>query len=110
MDNFYDTEAELKNKESKKEYKNRKDRELDDLKVVLKLPEGRRFIYWMLSSVGVWNTSFSLNSMQTSFNEGRRDVGLMLLKQLDEAEPNVHSQMLKEHYSELKSKKPKTEE
>ena len=109
VDNFYDSEAELKNKESKKEYKNRKDRELDDLKAVLKKPEGRRFVYQVLSECGVFKSSFALNSMQSAFNEGRRDIGIMLLKLLDEAEPQAYSQMLAEHFSELKSKKPKEE-
>lgn len=110
MDNFYTDEIEAKNKESKKEYSRRKDRELDDLKVVLKKPEGRRVIYKLLCECGVFKASFSLNSMQTSFSEGRRDIGLSLLKDLDEAEPNAYSQMLTEHFSELKSKKPKAEE
>ena len=48
--------------------------------------------------------------MQSAFNEGRRDIGIMLLKLLDEAEPQAYSQMLAEHFSELKSKKPKQEE
>lgn len=109
-DNFYDTEIESKNKETLKEYTRRRDREIDDLKVVLKKPEGRRFVYKMLSECGVFKASFSINSMQTAFQEGRRDIGLALLKSLDEAEPQAYSQMLTEHFSELKSKKPKQEE
>jgi hypothetical protein len=105
VDKFYDTEIEAKNKETKKDYDRRKDREIDDLQKVLKLPEGRRFCYKVLSECGVFKSSFSLNSMQTSFQEGRRDIGIMLLKLLDEAEPQAYSQMLREHFSELKSKK-----
>jgi hypothetical protein len=110
LDNFYDSEIETKNKESKKEYKLRRDRETDDLRVVLKKPEGRRFVYKVLCECGVFKASFTLNSMQSAFNEGRRDIGLALLKLLDEAEPNAYSQMLTEHFSELKSKKPKMED
>jgi hypothetical protein len=104
-DNFYDTEIESKNKENKKEFQRRREREIDDLQKVLKSPEGRRVIYKILSECGVFKASFSLNSMSTAFNEGKRDIGIMLLKDLDEAEPNAYSQMLKEHFSELKSKK-----
>jgi hypothetical protein len=110
MGDFYDTENELKNKESKKEYKNRRDRETSDLQAVLKKPEGRRVIYKILCECGVFKASFSMNSMTTSFNEGKRDVGLSLLAELDLAEPNVYSQMLKEHFSEVKSKQDKSKE
>jgi hypothetical protein len=109
-DNFYTDEIDAKNKESRKEYHKRKDRELNDLQKVLKVPEGRRFVYKMLSECGVFKASFSLNSMQTAFQEGKRDIGLALLRDLDEAEPQAYSQMLREHFSELKSKKPKEEE
>jgi hypothetical protein len=108
-ENFYSDAIDNKNKESRVEYRRRKDRELDDLKTVLKKPEGRRVIYKILCECGVFKASFSMNSMTTSFNEGRRDIGLALLKDLDEAEPNAYSQMLTEHFSELKSKKPKQE-
>jgi hypothetical protein len=108
-DNFYSDAIEEKNKEAQKEYTRKKDREIDDLKTVLKKPEGRRFVYKVLSECGVFKASFSLNSMQTAFQEGRRDIGILLLKMLDEAEPQAYSQMLTEHFSELKSKKPKEE-
>ena len=109
-DNFYTDEIEEKNKESRKEYSRRRDREVDDLRKVLKMPEGRRFVYKMLCECGVFKASFSLNSMTTSFNEGKRDIGLALLAELDLAEPQVYSQMLKEHFSELKSKRDKSKE
>jgi hypothetical protein len=110
LDNFYTDEIEEKNKESKKEYSKRKDRELDDLKVVLKKPEGRRVVYKILCDCGVFKASFTQNSNTTAFNEGKRDIGLGLLADLDKVEPNAYSQMLIEHFSELKSKKPIKEE
>jgi hypothetical protein len=112
MDKFYDTEHEESNKKSRVDFLKHRDREISDLKKVLKLPEGRRFIYKILSECGAFKASFSLNSMQTAFNEGKRDIGLMMLRMLDEAEPQAYSQMLKEHFSELKSRiqDKKTEE
>ena len=109
VDNFYTDVIEEKNKETKQEYKRRHDREIDDLKTVLKKPEGRRMVYKLLCECGVFKASFSQNSMTTAFQEGRRDIGLALLRDLDEAEPQAYSQMLTEHFSELKSKKPKEE-
>ena len=93
------------NADNQKEYNRRRERELDDLKKILKIPEGRRFVLRVLGEAGMFHASFSLNSMQTSFNEGKRDIGLWLMKDLDSAEPMAYSQMLREHYSELKSRK-----
>jgi hypothetical protein len=110
VERFYDSENEVKIKESVKEYKNRKDREISDLQSVLKKPEGRRVVYKILCECGVFKASFTMNSMTTAFNEGKRDIGLGLLAQLDLAEPQIYSQMLKEHFSEAKSKKDTKEE
>ena len=97
------------NKEAQKEYEKRRVREIDDLQKVLKSPEGRRFVWRVLSEAGVFKASFSLNSMQTAFNEGRRDIGIWLIKDIDRAEPNAYAQMQREYYSELKSKQAKEE-
>jgi len=98
------------NKESQDEFAKRRDRDISDLQMVLKAPQGRRLILRILSEAGIVKASFTLNSMQTAFNEGKRDIGVWLLKDLDEAEPMAFSQMLREHYSELKSKKANKEE
>ena len=71
------------NADNQKEYNRRRERELDDLKKILKIPEGRRFVLRVLGEAGMFHASFSLNSMQTSFNEGKRDIGLWLMKDLD---------------------------
>ena len=93
------------NEKAGKRYERRHVRDIDDLKKVLKLPEGRRMVWKILSETGVFRASFSLNSMQTAFHEGKRDVGLKLIMAMDEAEPMAYAQMLREHYSEAKSKK-----
>jgi len=93
------------NKASAKEQEVKRDRDINDIRKILKMPEGRRLFWRLLSEAGVFRASFSLNSMQTSFNEGKRDNGLQLLAEMHEAEPMAYSQMLREHYSEAKSKK-----
>ena len=108
-DNFYSDVIDAKNKESKQEFQRRRDREIEDLRSLIKKPEGRRVIWKILETCGVFKASFSLNSMQTAFNEGKRDIGLWLLKDVDMAEPMAYSQMLREYYSEQKSKKAKEE-
>src|SRR3990172_8342493 len=68
---------------------------LVDLKSLLELPHGRRFIWWMLESAGVYKSSFTGNST-TFFNEGRRDLGLQLLAKITEASPEALVLMMQE--------------
>ena len=98
------------NEESQKDFNKIRDREKDDLQAILKIPGGRRFVLRVLGLTGIFTASFSQNSMTTSFNEGKRDIGLWLLKEIDEVDPMAFSQMQREYYSELKSKKAKQEE
>lgn len=97
------------NKEPTAEYKKIRQRELSDIRAVLKSPEGRRFIWKLLSDAGIFRSSFSQNAMQTSFMEGQRDNGLRLLHDVNEAEPNAFARMQAEYLSEQKSKKEATE-
>jgi hypothetical protein len=83
-------------------YKRRREKELTDLLKVLALPEGRRFIWRLLSEAGVFRTSFTGNS-QTYFNEGRRDLGLLFLNEVMAAKPEAFTQMQREFISEQKA-------
>lgn len=85
--------AELKKKEKQEEYLAKQ--EIDDIKHVLGSPGGRRFIWKYLSFAGVFQTSFTGNS-QTFFNEGKRTVGLKLIDDITEANPDALTQMMKE--------------
>jgi hypothetical protein len=64
-------------------------KEKDDFESVLRTPEGARFIAWLLIFCGVYTNSHEQNKnspLDTAFREGRRDVGLFLLKCAKEAE------------------------
>jgi hypothetical protein len=81
-----------------------RDREFSDLRKVMSLAEGRRFIWRLLSSCGVFRSSMTGNS-QTFFLEGRRDVGLMIFNDVMIAKPDAFAQMQKEYIAEQKQKK-----
>jgi len=66
-----------------------------DFRDVLDLPAGRRILWWVLDVAGVYRSSFTGNST-TFFNEGRRDIGLMLLAKISEAKPEAILQMMQE--------------
>lgn len=79
------------------------ERELEDVQVLLKLPEGRRVFWRLFSMSGMFRASMTGDAMTTAFNEGRRDVGLMFLADVNRADHNVFAQIQSEHYSKLKS-------
>lgn len=87
-------------KEQREEEDRQKIRRKLDFQKILKTPEGRRTMWWLLSNCGVFRNSFSANSNQTAYNEGRRDVGLMLLGEVNKADRTVYAQMQNEHWSE----------
>lgn len=75
------------------------EREQGDIRKVLSLPEGRRFVWKLMSDAGVFRSSFTGNS-QTFFNEGQRNMGLMVLNQVMAAKADAFSQMQAEAASE----------
>lgn len=61
-----------------------RDREMHDMRTVMSTVEGRRFVWRLLERAGVFRTSFTGNST-TFFNEGQRNMGLIVLADVHEA-------------------------
>lgn len=59
-------------------------------------PRGRRFVWDLLSKCGVYSTSFTTNGSLVMFKEGRRDVGLRLLNELQMIAPDEFMIMWRE--------------
>ena len=79
----------------KRKDQNARDRELHDLRTMMDSIEGRRFVWRLLDKAGVFRTSFTGNST-TFFNEGMRNMGLMILADVHEACADQYIQMMKE--------------
>jgi|SRR5665213_3406672 len=61
----------------------RKARDQSDLAKVLSLREGRRLVWKILSMSGVFALSYAGEAQwETNFNEGKRSVGNLLLKDI----------------------------
>jgi hypothetical protein len=69
---------------------------LEDLREMLRQPFGRRFLWNMLASCDVWKTSFHPSGQQFAANEGRRGVGVELMTQIIEADPQAWIDMQQE--------------
>lgn len=75
-----------------------------DVQQSLKMVECRRWIWKILEFCGPYQPSFdSTSSRLTDFNEGKRAVGIEILKMLMDADTNVYSQMANEHHSDVKT-------
>lgn len=93
-ENFFDAEEKKQSAQEKKDRLIARLKLLDDIRWVLSNRKGRRLIWWILSLCGVFRASFVVkDTNQTAFNEGRRDVGLRLLLELQTANPKAYSQM-----------------
>lgn len=78
-----------------REERSKRQQEIDDMKVVLSTRAGRRFVWRHLTNAGIFQSTFTGNSA-TFFNEGRRDIGLKMLAEVNAASPESYLLMMKE--------------
>jgi len=82
-------------KEAGRKVERKREKELNDLRRILSEDFGRRFIWRYLELCGVFKSSFTGNS-ETFFNEGKRVVGLTMIKDINDANPEAYLQMVYE--------------
>lgn len=70
-------------------------RRLAAFRAVMATPQGRRWIWWLLDRCGVFRTSFTGDHV-TYFNEGSRNVGLMVIADINAACPDFYLTMMTE--------------
>lgn len=74
-----------------------REQEINDFRTLMGTKEGRRFVWRLLSKAGVYRPSFSGDALVMAFNEGNRNLGLLLMSEIHEACPQRYGQMQKEH-------------
>ncbi len=82
--------------EGSKRIRRKKDDEIAQILYVMASKDGRAFVYRYLEFCGVYQTSYSREPNETFFREGQRNVGLMLMKDINQAAPGSYLTMLKE--------------
>lgn len=87
-------EEQVKKAEKKEAFKTNQN--LDDMRFILSSVQGRRILKKYLEACGVFKTSFSENVNQTLFLEGQRNVGLMLLNDINAADAMAYVKMMNE--------------
>ena len=83
-------------KDRKVQHRLRREREVEKLGQMLKDKDNRAFVWRILEKCGVFHISFTGNDAATNFNEGKRQIGLMILEELSEADPSAFSMMQRE--------------
>lgn len=75
----------------------------EDLRKVLKAPEGRNVLWWILSNAGVFRSSYTGDANSTFFKEGARNLGLTVLNEVLTHGPEFFDLMMQENRSNDRS-------
>lgn len=86
-------------KERERKVKRSRAQELSDLKAVLDLPEGRRFLWRFMAECGVEKTTFNPNAAIAAHASGMRDAGQMLKAWIIEADEQSLLKMIQESFA-----------
>jgi hypothetical protein len=70
------------------------------LRFVFSTKEGRKFYWDLMGYCGIFTESADNSGSWTYYKEGKRSIGLKLLADLHELDPNVYSQMINEQKGE----------
>lgn len=87
---------ELQAEKKEKDRKLSRDGQVEDFKWLMSDKRGRRFVWRLLEMTGVYRTSFTGNST-TFFNEGMRNVGLMVVNEIHSNCPELYDTLIKEN-------------
>lgn len=71
--------------------------EIEDIQWLMAGKQGRRLMWRLLAEAGVYRTSFNNSGSVTAFNEGKRQIGLILLGEVNDHAAQQFFVMLKEH-------------
>lgn len=79
----------------------RRTKDADDLFAeMLKLKQGRRWVWALLEHTGVFRSSYRQDALAMAFCEGERNVGLRLLADLNRLAPQAYALMQAENAPE----------
>lgn len=65
-----------------------------DLRTLMGTAPGQRVMWWLMELAGVYRSSFNHSGSVMAFNEGQRNIGLVLVNRLNDACPQQFAAML----------------
>jgi len=78
------------------------DRDINDIRTVIAIPEGRRLFWRILEYGRLWRADFQESVKLLYFEQGKKNTASIFLNDLLEAKSDVFIQMQREHASEAK--------
>ena len=72
-----------------------REQELADLHAVLNNPQGMRAVKRLLALSNAFGRSFATDPYSTALNEGLRQVGIVILRDAQEAAPELMAELFK---------------
>jgi hypothetical protein len=87
---------------AQRDLRERLDRENEegDVKWLMGNKRGRRVVWRLLDTAGIFRSSFNTNAMAMAFAEGNRNYGLRLLSLVHSQCPELYPVMMKENTNE----------
>lgn len=98
MDEPFDIGA-VKARDTQRSDKQRAERERDDndIRFVMADARGRRFVWGLLATAGIYRSSFATDPLVMAHAEGKRDTGLRLLDRLLRVTPGDYRKAQEEN-------------
>ncbi|EMM7402811.1 hypothetical protein MX050_17185 [Enterobacter hormaechei subsp. steigerwaltii] len=93
MTDFDEEEMRIQNERKKHDLEQR---EKDDIKFVMDSEQGRRVVWWLLEKGQVFGTCFNVDPNITAFNEGQRNLALVLFQRVMTHCPDQYLKMAAE--------------
>lgn len=73
-----------------------RERELDDIKMVLASPQGRRFVYRLVAECRPFSSVMDQSTARVHYNAGKQDFGHFILSEVAQAQPDAFVQLVQE--------------
>ena len=99
MTDFDEEELRIQNERKKHDLEQR---EKDDIKFVMDSEQGRRVVWGLLEKGQVFGTCFNVDPNITAFNEGQRNLALVLFQRVMTHCPDQYLKMAAEANEETK--------
>lgn len=88
----------------------RRIKDLNDIRKVLSIPEGRRVWWKLMAKAGAFRTPYTGETNSTMRNCGEQAIGFFMLSELMDANPQSFAQMQREFKAELKRQEEEEKE
>ena len=87
-------------KQYKKKYQLNREREREEIRELIRSSFGRRFLWRILTQCKIFSTTSHHNPHLMAVASGSRDVGLWLLKEINEADGEGYIKLVRENQKE----------